>query len=108
MKISRRKVLGIAGAGLLGALAHHGLDAIEAAEKSDMRDLAIRGSPYTNDERVALLDYCESDVVSLAKLLPVMLPRIDLPRVLLRGRFMVGYCHQARLEEPWKTRFVCL
>lgn len=80
----------VAGNGLLGALAHFGLDGIEVAEKSDMRELVMRGGPYTDAERVALLDYCESDVVALAKLLPAMLPGIDLPRALLRGRYMAA------------------
>ena len=35
-----------------------------------------------------ILEYCESDVLPLERLLPAMLPRIDLPRALLRGRFM--------------------
>ena len=83
------------GAGLLGALAHYGLDAMGAAEKDSMRDLAIRGGPYTDTERTALLDYCQSDVDSLARLLPIMLPDIDLPRALLRGRYMAA---AARME----------
>ena len=37
-----------------------------------------------------LLDYCETDVVALSKLLPAMLPKIDLPRALLRGRYMAA------------------
>ena len=53
------------GYGLLGALAWFGLDGIEAAEKDTMRDLALRGGPWTNDERCALLDYCEQDVDAL-------------------------------------------
>ncbi len=77
-----------AGNGLLGALTHFGLDAIDSAEKDSMRDLAMRGGRYSADERAALLDYCESDVLALDKLLPVMLPAIDLPRALLRGRYM--------------------
>jgi len=36
------------------------------------------------------VDYCEGDVIALGKLLPVMLPRIDLPRALLRGRYMAA------------------
>src|SRR5438876_1848471 len=57
------------GAGLLGALTYFGLDAMGAAEKESMRDLAIRGGPWTNEERAALLQYCESDVLALGKLL---------------------------------------
>ena len=80
----------VAGNGLLGALAHFGLPAIDAAEKADMRDLAQRAGPHTEAERAALLAYCETDVVALAKLLPAMLPKIDLPRALLRGRYMAA------------------
>ncbi len=83
------------GNGLLGALAYHGLPAIEAAEKETMRALAMRGGHYTAAERAALLDYCETDVRALARLLPAMAPRIDLPRALLRGRYMAA---AARIE----------
>jgi hypothetical protein len=76
------------GHGLLGALSCFGLDGIEAAEKDSMRQLALRGGPYTADERLALLDYCQTDVAALARLLPAMLAKIDLPRALLRGRYM--------------------
>jgi DNA polymerase-1 len=78
------------GAGLLGALVYFGLDAIGAAEKADMRDLVLRGGPWSGDERAAILDYCESDVEALARLLTAMLPRIDLPRAILRGRYMAA------------------
>lgn len=77
-----------AGSGLLGALVAHGLDAMGAVEKTAMRDLVMRGGPWSESERVAILDYCESDVLALARLLPAMLPTIDLPRALLRGRYM--------------------
>ena len=80
----------MAGNGLLGALAHFGLPAIDAGEKADMRALAQRPGPHTEAERAALLAYCETDVVALAKLLPAMLPKIDLPRALLRGRYMAA------------------
>lgn len=75
------------GNGLLGAMLHHGLPAMDGAEKKTMRDLAIRGGPFTDDERQNLLDYCAEDVRSLERLLPAMLPGIDLPRALLRGRY---------------------
>lgn len=76
------------GVGLLGALAYFGLSSITAVEKAEMRDLVMRGGPWSPEEQAALLDYCESDVVALAELLPKLMPRIDLPRALLRGRFM--------------------
>lgn len=105
----------IAGFSLLGALTAYGLDAIGAIEKSEMRDLVIRGGPWTTDERKAILDYCESDVDALARLLPAMLSaeHIDLPRALLRGRYMravasmeyigvpIDLAQLARLKAHW-------
>lgn len=80
---------------LLGALVHFGLDGIPAVEKEQMRALALRGGPWTPEERGALVDYCESDVQSLRRLLDRMLPQIDIPRAVLRGRFMKA---AARIE----------
>ncbi len=55
-----------------------------------MRALILRGGPWTEDERTAILDYCEADVEALERLLPAMLPKLDLPRALLRGRYMAA------------------
>jgi hypothetical protein len=85
----------ISSTGLLGALTHYGLDGIGAVEKDEMRVLVLRGGPWSIAERVAILNYCESDVAALARLLPAMLPHIDLPRALLRGRYMAAV---ARIE----------
>jgi DNA polymerase-1 len=79
-----------AGSGLIGALTYFGLDSIGATEKEEMVLLALRGGPWSGSERPALLDYCEGDALALARLLPTMLPRIDLPRALLRGRYMAA------------------
>jgi hypothetical protein len=76
------------GNGLLGALAWYGLGSIEAAEKDSMRDLILRGGPWNNKEKKSILDYCESDVLSLKKLLKVMDPHLDLSHALLRGEYM--------------------
>jgi hypothetical protein len=78
------------GSGLLGALSYYGIDSMDAAEKDTMRDLILRGGPWSNEDRKAILHYCEADVAGLAKLLPPMLRDIDLPRALLRGRYMVA------------------
>jgi hypothetical protein len=80
----------VAGNGLIGALLHFGLDAIAASEKEEMRSLVLRGGPWSRQEKADILDYCETDVVALAKLLPPILRRIDLPRALLRGRYMAA------------------
>jgi DNA polymerase I len=69
-----------------------GLDTISTTEKDEMRPLILRGAPRSQTERVAILDYCESDVDALARLLLAMLDKksIDLPRALLRGRYMAA------------------
>ena len=74
--------------GLLAAAFTLGIDTIGAEEKDEMRDLAIRGGPWTDAERDALLDYCEGDVRLLQKMLEVAGARVDLPRAVLRGEYM--------------------
>jgi hypothetical protein len=103
------------GNGLLGALAWFNLDAMAAIEKDSMRKLVMRGGPWSEWEQMALLRYCESDVLALARLLPAMLPALDLPRAVLRGRYMraaasMEYAGVAidtetlsRLRDGWET-----
>jgi DNA polymerase-1 len=79
-----------AGAGLIGALTYFGLDTIGTTEKDELRQLILAGGPWSDSDRSAILDYCASDIHALERLLPAMLPRIDLPRALLRGRYMAA------------------
>jgi hypothetical protein len=74
------------GKSLVGALEYFGLDHIGASEKADLVQLILAGDP----PREATLQYCESDVLALERLLLAMLPKIDLPRALLRGRYMAA------------------
>ena len=85
----------VAGNGVVGALIHFGLDSLGAEEKDAMRALILRGGPWTEAEKKAIIDYCECDVVALARLLPRILPHLDLHRALLRGRYMAA---AARIE----------
>jgi DNA polymerase family A len=78
------------GAGLIGALTYFGLDSVGSQEKEDIRLLIIRGGPWTAEERARILTYCESDIVALERLLPAMVPHIELPRAPHRGRFMAA------------------
>ena len=80
----------LAGSGLVGALAHFGLNAIATEEKDRVRLLVLRGGPWSESERKEILDYCETDTVPLGQLFTAMAPRIDLPRALLRGRYMAA------------------
>lgn len=81
------------GNGLIGALTYFGLNSLDAVEKKEMRDLAMRGGEYTDSEKHALLDYCEADVKALDKLIEKMLPYIDLPRALIRGSYIKSVAH---------------
>jgi hypothetical protein len=88
------------GSGLLGALAYFGIPGISAMEKKEWQDLAIRGGPYSEAERRGLMDYCQTDVDVLAPLLRAMLPKIDWPRALFRGRFMLAAARMERSGIP--------
>jgi len=105
----------VGGNSLLGALAQFGFDGIDAAAKDEIRkaigDGTWRGK-YTPEE---ILDYCETDVTALKRLLPAMLPGIDIPHALLRGRYMAAVSAMqrngvpidvemlAKLREHWKA-----
>ena len=75
---------------LLVALEHFGIPHMEAGQKQIMRDLAIRGGPFTRSEMDALAEYCLEDVLVTTKLLQELLPYLDLPRDLLDGRYTFG------------------
>jgi hypothetical protein len=77
-----------AGNGLIGALIYFGLPTMGTEEKTAMRDLILAGGPWSEEQWQAILDYCASDVYALERLLPAILPYIDLPRALFRGRYM--------------------
>ena len=75
---------------LVYALDWFGLKSLDVDEKEDMRALAIRGGPYSGEERQALLDYCQADVEALPRLLDALAPVLDWPRAVLRGEFIEG------------------
>jgi DNA polymerase family A len=72
---------------LLLTMAKHGLDAMTAAEKEEMRDLVLRGHPFSSEERSAILDYCMEDVTNTERLLLAMLPHFNVEEAILRGGF---------------------
>jgi len=101
------------GRSLVATLRAYGLEAIDADEKQEMRNLAMRaGNHYAQAEREALLTYCQSDVDALRDLLPVMLPDIldgpagpdrTLGQALLRGRYMVAVARMVHHGIPIDT-----
>jgi hypothetical protein len=80
--------------GLIDALAHFGLPALPVDEKNAMRELAVRGPPYSTSERRDLLAYCETDVDALVYLLDPLaaaaglFDRRTLSQAVRRGRYM--------------------
>jgi DNA polymerase I len=91
------------GDGLVGALAMRGLSHIDAGEKDAMRKLVCEQQHWSPEEQKNILDYCDSDVEGLAALLPKMSARIDLPRALLRGRYMKAVARMERTGIPIDT-----
>jgi DNA polymerase I len=76
------------GKGLLGALAYYGLDSIDAKHKDDMRKRIMQGRPFAPEEKPRILKYNLGDASDLLRLLPHMLPHIDLRQALYRGEFV--------------------
>jgi DNA polymerase I len=89
---------------LLDALACYRIDAITAAEKQELQDLALRGGPYNEQERQDLMEYCESDVDALIALLrsemAAELQAFHPEEMLFRGRFMVAQTRSDRVGTP--------
>lgn len=73
---------------LLGALAYFGISWIDDATKEHYRQLALRGGPYTLSERLALLDYCETDVVAAEKLFEKLKDQIKPIEAFIRGDYV--------------------
>jgi hypothetical protein len=89
--------------GLIDALMHYGLAHLDPDVKAGMRQLAMRGGPWTVQEEGELLDYCESDVRALLALLPAMAPdmrHISIEEALFRGRYMAAVARINRFGIP--------
>lgn len=50
---------------------------VDVHEKAEMRRLAMRGGPYTPEERKALIEYCESDVDALQAVFPRLVSQME-------------------------------
>lgn len=91
--------------GLLDAASFHGLWAMSKDEKTDMRDLVLRGGPWTHGDRRAILDYCGDDVTTTAAVFARQVPAIGLRdrgwgRAMLRGEAMKAIAHVERTGVP--------
>ncbi len=74
-----------------------------------MRDLILSGGPWSLAEQRRILEYCQSDVAALNRLLPAMMPRIDLHRAIYRGRYQRTVAmmehHGVPINQPLLARF---
>jgi hypothetical protein len=86
--------------GLIGALQYFGLSSVAPKRKDAMRARIMQGWPFTAAERDAILAYCREDVESLQKLLPKLLPGIDLPIALHRGEFIAALARSEHVGVP--------
>jgi hypothetical protein len=93
---------------LPGALALRNLAHIDAGEKEAMQQFILSNPQWTETPPVPpppetkrlVLDYCATDTAALAALWPVMEPTIDMPRALLRGRYMAAVARMERTGVP--------
>jgi hypothetical protein len=88
------------GKSLLGALVYYGIPGITKDEKERMRNRILQGEPYSPIEQQEILDYCETDVIAGENLYYAMKDEIDLPRALLRGRYMSAVAQIERNGVP--------
>jgi hypothetical protein len=96
------------GSGLLGALVHFGIDGAGVTEKKEMQAAIGNDTWQGQYNKHDILNYCESDVVALTRLLAVLLPRIDLPHALLRGRYMAACAFMEYRGVPIDTETLAL
>jgi DNA polymerase family A len=90
---------------LVFALNGYGLSNFVPVEKGAMRELAIRGGPFTYTEKQALLDYCEEDVIATERLLWAMLP--DLRKAALaRGSYQRALTRVIREGTPMDVQLL--
>jgi DNA polymerase-1 len=101
------------GNGQIGALQYFGITDGDQVAKDDMRQRILSGGPWSSDERLAILDYCQSDVNGLAKLFSAMLNRwpltsMDLDQALARGRYVATVAQMEHRGVPIDTRMLNL
>jgi DNA polymerase family A len=82
------------------ALQEFNLPYLDVMEKAFWQQRAVQGPPFDADERQGMLDYCESDSIALERLLPAMLPFLNLPQAHLRGRYMWNLAAIQRIGIP--------
>jgi len=78
---------------LIGACNYFNLPSSSVIYKETMIDRILQGPPYTEEEQLKILDYCQKDVEMTVRLFQAMKSSIDLNYALLRGRYMTAVAH---------------
>jgi hypothetical protein len=86
--------------GLVAALAAYGLGHLAGSVKAEMQEKAMTQTEWPESERIAMLDYCAEDSIALRGLLEAMLPQLDIPLALMRGRYMKAVARMVRIGVP--------
>jgi DNA polymerase-1 len=84
--------------GLSDALVEFGFRPVD--DKKSMRELAMRGGPFDEAERTALLKYNREDVLALGQLFPRLAAVTNMAQALHRGRYMRAVALTERLGVP--------
>ena len=91
---------------LLAALKCNNLPARQATEKKGLIDRILAGPPYSAEEKLAILDYCQQDVDDAASLFEVLWQRMSannsyyLHQALLRGAYAKALATMTRTGCP--------
>jgi hypothetical protein len=85
---------------MLAAAFTFGIPAMDTTRKEEMRALAITRQEFAPEEQAELMDYCAEDVEITDKLLEALVPLIDWPRALLRGRYGLAVARMERTGVP--------
>jgi len=93
------------GRSMLGALQYFGLNTLDGEEKARMRDLILTGGPWDEAEKLAILDYCQTDVDLTSRLFTLIVNKWisdekRLGQALLRGRYMAAVSSMERNGVP--------
>jgi hypothetical protein len=104
------------GHSLLDAARALGVKAIPDSVKKYWRDIAIRGGPFTEEEKIGLIRYCRSDVDCTVRVLLALWDLIELAdpliyaQALIRGRYMAAaarcYATAIPLKMPSVKRLI--
>lgn len=94
----------IAGSGLLGAATYFGIPHGTSDDKTEGRDLVMRGGPWSPEEKEHILRYCESDVDATVGVYHSIMWHFSDPdafqRALLRGRYTGAVARMERTGVP--------